>query len=60
VEDARKAGAKVLCGGQRKAGTSGFFYEPTVLVDVPSTCRAATEEIFGRLSGRMCLHLPPC
>ncbi|MBM3607542.1 MAG: NAD-dependent succinate-semialdehyde dehydrogenase, partial [Alphaproteobacteria bacterium] len=36
VDDAVKKGAKVLTGGKVPAG-KGFFYPPTVLVDVPDT-----------------------
>ena len=39
-------GAKLLTGGKRVA-RPGFFYEPTVLTDVPRDCPAAREEIFG-------------
>ena len=40
------AGAKVLTGGKRIA-RDGFFYEPTVLADIPPTAPAADEELFG-------------
>lgn len=40
------AGAKVLLGG-RKLDGPGFFYAPTVLVDVPRDSPAAREEMFG-------------
>jgi acyl-CoA reductase-like NAD-dependent aldehyde dehydrogenase len=43
VDEAVAGGAKVLTGGVR----DGAAYAPTVLVDVPSDARAATEEIFG-------------
>lgn len=46
VHDAQRAGAKVLCGGDRKAGP-GFYYLPTVLARVPLAARAMTEEPFG-------------
>jgi succinate-semialdehyde dehydrogenase / glutarate-semialdehyde dehydrogenase len=39
-------GAKLLTGGNRIAGP-GFFYEPTVLVDVPREAPALREEVFG-------------
>ncbi|HEY6154972.1 MAG TPA: NAD-dependent succinate-semialdehyde dehydrogenase [Candidatus Udaeobacter sp.] len=39
-------GAKLLTGGNRIDG-SGFFYEPTVLVDVPKESAAYREEVFG-------------
>ncbi len=40
------AGAKLLTGGNRIDGP-GFFYEPTVLVDVPKESPAYREEVFG-------------
>jgi succinate-semialdehyde dehydrogenase/glutarate-semialdehyde dehydrogenase len=46
VQDAVDKGAKVLCGGKRVDGP-GYFYEPTVLVDVPDDARLLKEEIFG-------------
>jgi succinate-semialdehyde dehydrogenase/glutarate-semialdehyde dehydrogenase len=46
VEDARSKGAKVLVGGKDVDG-SGYFYEPTVLADVPDDARLLKEEIFG-------------
>ena len=46
VEATVSAGAKLLTGGCR-IEQSGFFYEPTVLEDVPLDSPAAREEIFG-------------
>ena len=46
VQKSIAAGAKLLTGGNRIHGP-GFFYEPTVLVDVPSDSPAYHEEIFG-------------
>ncbi len=46
VQKSIAAGAKLLTGGNRIHG-SGFFYEPTVLVDVPKNSPAYREEIFG-------------
>jgi acyl-CoA reductase-like NAD-dependent aldehyde dehydrogenase len=46
VDDARKAGARVLVGGHSPEG-KGHFYEPTVLVDVDHTMSAMMEETFG-------------
>ena len=40
------AGAKLLTGG-RRVDRAGFFYEPTVLADIPHDSPAAREEIFG-------------
>ena len=46
VQKSIAAGAKLLTGGNRIHGP-GFFYEPTVLVDVPKESPAAREEVFG-------------
>ncbi len=46
VDDAAGKGAKVLVGGT-KADGAGYFYEPTVLGDVPPEARLLKEEIFG-------------
>jgi succinate-semialdehyde dehydrogenase/glutarate-semialdehyde dehydrogenase len=40
------AGAKVLAGGKTIAG-DGYYYEPTVIVDIPDASPAAREELFG-------------
>jgi succinate-semialdehyde dehydrogenase/glutarate-semialdehyde dehydrogenase len=40
------AGAKLLTGGNR-IQSPGFFYEPTVLVNVPKESPAYREEVFG-------------
>lgn len=47
VEDAVAKGARVLVGGTRRTGVEGYFYEPTVLVDVDSSMRIMQEETFG-------------
>ncbi len=39
-------GARLLCGGA-SVGGSGFFYQPTVLADIPEGSPAAIEELFG-------------
>jgi succinate-semialdehyde dehydrogenase/glutarate-semialdehyde dehydrogenase len=46
VEDAVGKGAKALVGGHQKDGR-GYFFEPTVLSDVPEDARLLKEEIFG-------------
>jgi succinate-semialdehyde dehydrogenase/glutarate-semialdehyde dehydrogenase len=46
VEDASGKGAKVLVGGKDVDG-SGYFFEPTVLADVPPDAKLLKEEIFG-------------
>jgi succinate-semialdehyde dehydrogenase/glutarate-semialdehyde dehydrogenase len=46
VADATAKGAKLTTGGKR-IGNKGFFYEPTVLTDVPLESRIMNEEPFG-------------
>ena len=46
VQKSIALGAKLLTGGNRIHGP-GFFYEPTVLVDVPKESPAYREEVFG-------------
>jgi succinate-semialdehyde dehydrogenase/glutarate-semialdehyde dehydrogenase len=46
VQDAVSHGAKVLVGGHARDG-AGYFYDPTVLADVPDDARLLREEIFG-------------
>jgi len=46
VDDALSHGARAVTGG-RVPGRTGWFYEPTVLVDVPATARIEHEETFG-------------
>jgi succinate-semialdehyde dehydrogenase / glutarate-semialdehyde dehydrogenase len=46
VQKSIAMGAKLLTGGNRIHGP-GFFYEPTVLVDVPKESPAYREEVFG-------------
>jgi aldehyde dehydrogenase (NAD+) len=50
VEEARDAGATVAVGGRRLDEGSladGYFFAPTILVDVDPTMRIAQEEVFG-------------
>ena len=46
VADAVSKGARVLTGGSRPEGP-GYFYTPTVLVDVPKDAALMSTEIFG-------------
>ena len=39
-------GAKCIVGGQARDG-AGYFFEPTVLSDIPDDARVLSEEIFG-------------
>jgi lactaldehyde dehydrogenase/glycolaldehyde dehydrogenase len=47
VESAKRAGADILCGGQRGAGDGGFFYEPTVVAGCSQDMDIIRKEIFG-------------
>ena len=49
VADAVAKGAKVQTGGNR-IGNKGFFFEPTVMTDVPLDARIMNEEPFGPLA----------
>jgi succinate-semialdehyde dehydrogenase/glutarate-semialdehyde dehydrogenase len=46
VDDAVHRGARVLVGGNARDG-AGYFYDPTVLADVPEGAELLREEIFG-------------
>jgi succinate-semialdehyde dehydrogenase/glutarate-semialdehyde dehydrogenase len=46
VEDAMQKGARAVCGGERPGG-KGFYYPPTVLVNVSEDALLLKEEIFG-------------
>jgi succinate-semialdehyde dehydrogenase/glutarate-semialdehyde dehydrogenase len=46
VEDAVGRGAQTLVGGQARDG-AGYFYDPTVLTDIPDDAHVLREEIFG-------------
>ena len=49
VEDARAKGADVMTGGGR-IGNKGYFFEPTVLANVPDDANVMQEEPFGPLA----------
>ncbi|MFW7354617.1 MAG: NAD-dependent succinate-semialdehyde dehydrogenase [Brucella sp.] len=49
VADAVKLGATLATGGHR-IGNKGFFFEPTVLLNVPVEARAMNDEPFGPLA----------
>jgi succinate-semialdehyde dehydrogenase/glutarate-semialdehyde dehydrogenase len=49
VRDAVSGGARLLCGGKRIPGT-GFFFEPTVLADVPPAALCTYEETFAPIA----------
>jgi succinate-semialdehyde dehydrogenase/glutarate-semialdehyde dehydrogenase len=46
IDEALQHGARLLAGG-RRVERKGFFFEPTVLADVPNSARIMNEEPFG-------------
>lgn len=50
VADALAKGAKLVAGGKRAEG-KGYYFEPTVLVDVDHTMKVMTDESFGPIIG---------
>jgi succinate-semialdehyde dehydrogenase / glutarate-semialdehyde dehydrogenase len=46
VQDAIGRGASAVVGGHKRDG-AGYFYEPTVLTDIPEDAELLQEEIFG-------------
>lgn len=46
IKDAIDKGATILAGGKR-LGETGYFFEPTILMDVTTEMKIATEETFG-------------
>ena len=49
VEDAREQGAEIRTGGEKLDG-KGYFFQPTVLTNVPDNARVMQEEPFGPLA----------
>jgi succinate-semialdehyde dehydrogenase / glutarate-semialdehyde dehydrogenase len=49
VADAKSRGGKIATGGQRR-GNQGYFYDPTVITDVPDDSKVMTQEPFGPLA----------
>jgi len=50
IKDAVAAGARLLTGGTRAKDGKGFFFEPTVLADVPDTALCMREETFAPIA----------
>ena len=46
IDESLKHGARLLAGGNRLA-RKGYFFEPTVLADVPNSARIMNDEPFG-------------
>jgi len=49
VNDAKDRGGKIVAGGNRR-GNQGYFYDPTVVTDLPDDSKLMTEEPFGPLA----------
>lgn len=49
IGDAERHGAKVAAGGSR-IGNEGFFWQPTVLTEVPREARVMNDEPFGPIA----------
>ena len=47
VDDAVSKGAKAIVGGSKSKEFGGYFYEPTVLINVTADMDVARDEIFG-------------
>lgn len=48
IEDAASKGARIATGGERgETQSGGFFFRPTVLVDVPNDAQIMSKEPFG-------------
>ena len=52
VDDAISKGAKLLTGG-KPVNTKGFYFEPTILLDVNHTMQVMKDESFGPIIGIM-------
>ena len=51
VEETKKEGAKILCGGKKPSGfNKGYFYEPTVFDNVGDNFKIMKQEPFGPLT----------
>jgi succinate-semialdehyde dehydrogenase/glutarate-semialdehyde dehydrogenase len=49
VQDCRSRGATIVTGGKRR-GNQGYFFEPTVVTDIPDDSKLMTEEPFGPIA----------
>jgi len=49
VADAKNRGGTVVTGGKRR-GNQGFFYEPTIVTEVPDNSMVMTQEPFGPIA----------
>ena len=49
VNDSKSRGGKIVTGGKRR-GNQGFFFEPTVVTDIPDDSKLMTQEPFGPIA----------
>ena len=49
VNDAKNRGGKIVTGGKRR-GNQGYFFEPTIVTDVPDDSKVMTDEPFGPIA----------
>jgi succinate-semialdehyde dehydrogenase/glutarate-semialdehyde dehydrogenase len=49
VNDSKSRGGKIVTGGKRH-GNQGYFFEPTVITDLPDDSKLMTEEPFGPMA----------
>src|SRR5437016_1911757 len=49
VQDSRGRGGKIVTGGKRR-GNQGYFFEPTVVTDIPDDSKLMREEPFGPIA----------
>jgi succinate-semialdehyde dehydrogenase/glutarate-semialdehyde dehydrogenase len=49
VNDSKSRGAKIVTGGKRR-GNQGYFFEPTVITDIPDDSKLMTQEPFGPIA----------
>jgi succinate-semialdehyde dehydrogenase/glutarate-semialdehyde dehydrogenase len=50
VDDARRLGAEVILGGSKVAGSSGYFFEPTILTGMTADMLVSREETFAPIA----------
>jgi succinate-semialdehyde dehydrogenase/glutarate-semialdehyde dehydrogenase len=49
VQDSKSRGGKIVTGGKRR-GNQGYFFEPTVITDIPDDSMLMTQEPFGPIA----------
>lgn len=51
IKHVQEKGGKILCGGKKAAGfEKGYFFEPTVIRDLPDDSKLLCNEIFGPIA----------